>query len=202
MNGRIVQRLRPKRRYWADILVSGRKVALRAVRKVYQRALNLGSTDPEHYLFPFRAKHGLYDPVQPATRWFLRCSWNHLRDLSGFHRLRPHDRRHHAITRMLENGVDGDLVNTISGHISRQMREYYSHHRTRVRYETAQAIKPEYNVRKLVSEGRQRQKVEKKEIKANSQTEATQLSHSEEQAGKSSPVAVSDTRFLARFRGG
>jgi hypothetical protein len=61
---------------------------------------------------------------------------------------------------------------------------------------------PDDDVRKLVSEGRQRQKVEKKEIKANSQTEATQLSHSEEQAGKSSPVAVSDTRFLARFRGG
>lgn len=137
-------------------------VALWAVRKVYQRALKLGSTKPEHYLFPFRTKRGLYDPTQPATRWFLRCSWNHLRDLSGFHRLRPHDLRHHAITRMLENGVDGDLVNTISGHVSRQMREYYSHHRTRVRYEAAQAIEPQYDIRKLVSEGRQRQKIEQR----------------------------------------
>ena len=137
-------------------------VAVWAVRKVYQRALKLGSTAPEHYLFPFRTKRGLYDPNQPATRWFLRCSWNHLRDLSGFHRLRPHDLRHHAITRMLENGVDGDLVNAISGHVSRQMREYYSHQRTRVRYEAAQAIEPEYDVRKLVSDGRRRHTAEQR----------------------------------------
>lgn len=137
-------------------------VALWAVRKVYQRALKLGSTDPEHYLFPFRTKRNLYDPTQPATRWFLRCSWNHLRDISGFHQLRPHDLRHHAITRMLENGVDGDLVNAISGHVSQRMREFYSHQRTRVRYEAAQAIEPSYDVRKLTSEGRRRLRAERR----------------------------------------
>lgn len=108
--------------------------------RVYQRAIKLGSTNPEHYLFPFRTKRDLYDPTQPATRWFLRCSWNHLRDISGFHHLRPHDLRHHAITRMLENGVDGDLVNAISGHVSQRMREFYSHQRTRVKYEAAQQL--------------------------------------------------------------
>jgi hypothetical protein len=66
-------------------------VALWAVRKVYQRAIKLGSKNPGDYLFPFRTKRDLYDPTQPATRWFLRCSWNHLRDISGFHHLRPHD---------------------------------------------------------------------------------------------------------------
>ncbi len=140
-------------------------VALWAVRKVYQRALKLGSTKPEHYLFPFRSKRGLYDPTQPATRWFLRCSWNHLRDISGFHHLRPHDLRHHAITRMLENGVDGDLVNAISGHVSQKMREFYSHQRTRVKYEAAQAIEPEYDVKKLTAEGRRRLRVEQRAVK-------------------------------------
>lgn len=141
------------------------EVALWAVRKVYQRALKLGSTNPEHYLFPFRTKRDLYDPMQPATRWFLRCSWNHLRDISGFHHLRPHDLRHHAITRMLENGVDGDLVNAISGHVSQRMREFYSHQRTRVRYAAAQAIEPEYDVRKLVAEGRRRLSGEQRKAK-------------------------------------
>jgi integrase len=97
-----------------------------------------------------------------VTRWFLRCSWNHLRDISGFHYLRPHDLRHHAITRMLENGVDGDLVNAISGHVSQRMRDFYSHQRTRVKYEAAQAIEPEYDVRKLVSDGRRRLRVEQR----------------------------------------
>ena len=140
-------------------------VALWAVRKVYQRAIKLGSTDPEHYLFPFRTKRDLYDPTQSATRWFLRCSWNHLRDISGFHHLRPHDLRHHAITRMLESGIDGDLVNAISGHVSQRMREFYSHQRTRVKFAAAQAIEPEYDVRKLAAEGRRRFSVEQRKAK-------------------------------------
>ncbi len=147
-----------------------RKIALNdvarwAISKVYQRAIKLGCTEPEHYLFPFREKRGKYDPTRPATRWFLRCSWNHLRDLSGFYQLRPHDLRHHAITRMLENGVDGELVNAISGHVSQKMREFYSHQRTRVRYEAAQAIEPDYDVRKLISEGRRRLRVEQRKAK-------------------------------------
>ena len=57
---------------------------------------------------------------------------------------------------MLENGVDGELVNAISGHVSQRMREFYSHQRTRVRYEAAQAFEPDYDVRKLISKGRRR----------------------------------------------
>jgi hypothetical protein len=132
---------------------------------MYQRAIKLGSTKPEHYLFPIRVKQGEYDPTRSASRWFLRCSWNHLRDISGFEQLRPHDLRHHAITRMLENGVDGDLVNAISGHVSKRMREFYSHQRVRVRYEAAQAIEPDYDVRKLVADGRRRSKQERLKAK-------------------------------------
>jgi integrase len=143
-----------------------RKIALNdvarwAVSKVYQRAIKLGSTQPGHYLFPFRVKRNQYDPTRSATRWFLRCSWNHLRDISGFHQLRPHDLRHHAITRMLENGVDGELVNAISGHVSQRMREFYSHQRTQVRYKAAQAIEPDYDIRKLTAEGRRRVRQER-----------------------------------------
>jgi hypothetical protein len=51
-------------------------------------------------------------------------------------------------------------VNSINGHVSKRMREFYSHQRTRVRYEAAQAIEPDYNVRKLIAEGRRRIRLE------------------------------------------
>jgi hypothetical protein len=149
------------------------------VSKVYQRALKLGATEPDHYLFPIRAKRNEYDPTRPASRWFLRCSWNHLRDISGFKQLRPHDLRHHAITRMLENGVDGDLVNAISGHVSKRMREFYSHQRIRVRYEAAQAIEPDYDVRKLVADGRRRSKQERLKAKLKPQQKETTIQQGE-----------------------
>ena len=59
---------------------------------------------------------------------------------------------------MLENGVDGELVNAISGHVSKRMREFYSHQRVRVRYQAAQAIEPDYHVGRLVADGRRRSK--------------------------------------------
>ena len=62
---------------------------------------------------------------------------------------------------MLENGVDGELVNTLSGHVSQRMREFYSHQRVRVRYAAAQAIEPDYDVRKLVTDGRRRSRHER-----------------------------------------
>ena len=155
-----------------------RKIALNevakwAVDRVRKRAEKLGSIKPEHYLFPIRVKPNEYDPNRPASRWFLRCSWNHLRDISGFHQLRPHDLRHHAITRMLEKGVDGELVNAISGHVSKRMREFYSHQRIRVRYEAAQAIEPDYDVRELVAYGSQRSKQEKLKGKVKNQRTKT-----------------------------
>ena len=94
------------------------------------------------------------------------------REISGFHNLRPHDLRHLAITRMLENGVDGELVNAISGHVSQRMREYYSHQRTRVRYKAVQAIKPEYDVRKMTDEGRQCLRKERVKAKARPKLES------------------------------
>ena len=66
---------------------------------------------------------------------------------------------------MLEHGVDGGLVNAISGHVSKRMREFYSHQHVRVRYEAAQAIEPDYHVRKLVADGRRRSKQERLKAK-------------------------------------
>jgi hypothetical protein len=45
------------------------------------------------------------------------------------------------------------------------MRKFYSHQRPRVKFEAAQAIEPEYDVQKLVAEGRRRFSVEQRKAK-------------------------------------
>ncbi len=126
-----------------------RKIALNdtarwAVEQCYKRALKLGSCEPDHYLFPFRtkgnAKVGTYDFTRPASRWFIRNSWNKLRAATGFMELKPHDLRHHCITRLLEKGVEPETVRAIAGHVTPKMMEYYAHHRKQVKYAAVMAI--------------------------------------------------------------
>ena len=61
-----------------------RKIALNrtarwAVEQCYKRALSIGSCMPDHYLFPFRINRNTWDPARPASRWYLRKSWDKLR---------------------------------------------------------------------------------------------------------------------------
>jgi integrase len=125
-----------------------RKIALNptakwAVAQCFKRALQLGSCEPEHYLFPFRVKRNQWDPTRSASRWFIRNSWNKLRAATGFVDLNPHDLRHHCITRMLENDVEPETVRAIAGHVTAKMMEYYAHHRRRVKYAAVLAIEPQ-----------------------------------------------------------
>jgi integrase len=105
-----------------------------ATGQLMKRALKLGCCQPEHFLFPFNLAPHTYDPTRPASPWFLRKSWDALRKASGFRDLRPHDLRHHCITRMLEQGVEPETVRAIAGHVTVQMMDFYSHQRTRVKY--------------------------------------------------------------------
>jgi integrase len=131
--------------------ISLNRTARWAVEQCYKRALSLGCTDPEHYLFPFRlnrvkrnekvcVSRAKWDPERPATRWFLRKSWEKLRKATGFTQLNPHDLRHQCITRLLENGVEPETVRAIAGHVTEQMMQYYSHHRRQTKYNAVMAI--------------------------------------------------------------
>jgi integrase len=125
-----------------------RKIALNstarwAVDQCYRRALRCGSINPEHYLFPFWLKPGHWDPARPASRWFLRKSWDKLRQATGFTHLNPHDLRHQCITRLLENGVQPETVRAIAGHVTEQMMWYYSHQRRQAKYDAVMAIEPD-----------------------------------------------------------
>ena len=132
-----------------------RKIALNrtarwAVEQCYKRALHLGACQPEHYLFPLRlnrektapgVKHrDKYDPARPASRWFVRKSWDKLRAATGLNHLNPHDLRHQCITRLLENGAQPETVRAIAGHVTQQMMEYYSHIRRQAKYDAVMAI--------------------------------------------------------------
>jgi integrase len=109
-----------------------------AVEQIYKRALKNGSYQNDHYVFAFRVKPGQWDPTRPASRGFLRKSWGHLRRVSGFKDLRPHDLRHHCITKMLENDVSESTVKGISGHVTQKMLDYYAH--TRVKRKHAAVV--------------------------------------------------------------
>jgi integrase len=122
--------------------ISLNRVAKWAVQQLYRRALQLGCADPEDFLFPFRIHRGKYDPTRAASKTFLRKSWARLRKITGHPELRPHDLRHHCITRLFEEGNDPETVRSIAGHIRPEMTEYYSHQRKRVKYEAVKKIDP------------------------------------------------------------
>jgi len=92
------------------------------------RAQKLGSTRPDHYLIPSRVKGKEYDPTQPPSRWGWRTAWRKLTESCGLGGLRPHDLRHHAITKLAESSEASEqTIMSIAGHVSREMLEHYSH---------------------------------------------------------------------------
>jgi len=141
----------------AKNIIRPRRIALNssarwAVEECLKRALRLGSCEPEHFLFPFYLGPEHYLPTRQASPYFLRKSWEALRRASGFHDLKPHDLRHHCITRMLEEGVEPETVRAIAGHVTVHMMDYYAHQRTRVKYAAVMAIEQGREAPKLKAE--------------------------------------------------
>lgn len=120
-----------------------------------ERARALGSSEPEHYVFPI-CEHITIDPTRPQKSW--RTAWRKLiaetarqagrkaaqeslsarqglraaiaawkRAAALFLGFRFHDLRHQAITEMAEAGVSDATLMAVSGHMSRRMLEHYSH---------------------------------------------------------------------------
>ena len=101
--------------------------ALWAMEQLHARARRLGATNPDHYLIPRRLSGKTYDPSQPPSRWAWRTAWRKLTEASGLSGLRPHDLRHHAITKLAESSEASEqTIMAIAGHVSREMLEHYS----------------------------------------------------------------------------
>ena len=118
--------------------------ALKAARRAVQRANELGSKEPEHYLFPFRIRGSnihlpLYDPSRHQTSF--KTAWLRLRECAQIPGLRMYDLRHHAITALLENpDISEETVEDIAGHVSRRMKKRYSHIRMEYKRAAVEAI--------------------------------------------------------------
>jgi hypothetical protein len=112
-----------------------------AMRTLLTRARELGAVAPQHYLLPHRAATGEtgFDVARPISSW--RGSWDKLRKAADLPHLRLYDLRHHAITRLLEDGeISERTVIELAGHVSRQMLDRYSHIRMRTKQEAVEAL--------------------------------------------------------------
>jgi len=112
-----------------------------AVEQLLERSHKLGAADPDHYLIPRRVSGKRYDPTQPPSRWAWRRAWRKLTVEAGLEGLRPHDLRHHVITRLAESPeVSEQTIMAIAGHVSREMLEHYSHVRQEAKQKAVAAL--------------------------------------------------------------
>ena len=112
-----------------------------AVKKLSQRARELGAVEGDHYLLPHRAPSptGDADPTKPQTSW--KKAWDKLRKAAGMPTLRMYDLRHHVITRLLEDeNVSERTVIELAGHVSKKMLDTYSHIRMKSKLEGVLAL--------------------------------------------------------------
>jgi integrase len=129
--------------------------AMAALARLLERAQALGSSEPEHYVFP-ACEERIIDPLRPQKSW--RTAWRKLvretsrhvgreaaqqalesgkglrgaiaawkRAAAPIRGLRFHDLRHQAITEMAEAGASDATLMAVAGHMSRRMLEHYSH---------------------------------------------------------------------------
>jgi hypothetical protein len=117
------------------------------VKRIVERAYGLGSTEPEHYLFPFRIASGRYDPTRPASAWFIYRQWNKLVDAALTFgaitfRIKPFHLRYNVVAKMLKAGAPEQTVMSIAGHVRRQMLEQFSRQRVQERARALEMINP------------------------------------------------------------
>lgn len=123
------------------------EVGVKQMRRILDRAASLGATQPDHYVFPFRVKRGLFDPTRPASESWLKKRWKKLVDRALELKvipfpITPHMLRHQIITKLLENGTPEHTVMAIAGHVRREMLEHYSHTRLQAKKAALLAIAP------------------------------------------------------------
>jgi len=113
------------------------KDAMAALRRLRERAEALGAAEPEHFVFP-ACEHNRIDPTKRQKSW--RTAWRNLTEEAGLKGFRFHDLRHTAITELAESGASDATLMALSGHLSRQMLEHYSHVRMKAKREAVNKL--------------------------------------------------------------
>jgi integrase len=104
--------------------------ALHAFAEMLRIGEGLGSNNEDDYVFG-TCENRRFDFTQPQKS--IRTSWRKLTlaaDLKGF---RFHDLRHSAITELVEGGVPDSVVQSLAGHVSKEMQEHYTHVRNKAK---------------------------------------------------------------------
>lgn len=117
-------------------------VAAKQARRIVERARKLGAWRPEHYIFPFRVKRGVYDVTRPASPYFIRAAFRSMRQVTGLEWLQPRNFRNQIITKLFESGTPDETIMSIAGHQSIRMSRYYSRIRISAKAEALRAICP------------------------------------------------------------
>jgi integrase len=98
--------------------------------------MNIATPLPDHFLFPFgRARH--WQPTKAITSF--KTAWKNLKIKTGI-KIRFHDLRHTAITKLAESGAGDETIMQIAGHVSRRMLSNYSHIRTEAKRTALESI--------------------------------------------------------------
>lgn len=100
--------------------------AMWALECLMHRAQQMGSYQPQHYLFPLKMSHTVF-PDRPMTVAGLKKPWYEARQASKLTWFRQYDCRHTAITRLAEAGVPIPTIMKRAGHISPKMTDHYTH---------------------------------------------------------------------------
>ncbi len=123
-----------KNRYRQRIVTIDTAEALDAFCNLLRRAADLGSTDPLHYLFPFRTPGSRarftgetcdFDPGRPMTVTGLRKPWESVRRAARMEWFSMTDTRPTALTRMAEAGIAPEIMRAKAGHVDDRMMRHY-----------------------------------------------------------------------------
>lgn len=119
---------------------TGRVIPLNAtaVRVLAGWGSRLANRQPGHHAYPW-CEHKQVDPSRPTKGW--RTAWRNACKRVGL-KVRFHDLRHTAITKLTESQASDQTIMSIAGHVSRQVLEHYSHIRMAAKRTALDSIPP------------------------------------------------------------
>lgn len=102
--------------------------AIWAFEELLRRAHELGSRDPQDYLFPARdTRRNCYIPTRHMSESGIKKLWEEVRQATRLTWFRPYDCRHTGATRYAEQGMPIHVLMSRMGHISERMQRHYVH---------------------------------------------------------------------------
>ena len=118
------------------------EIAVRTCRELLDVAEKKGAILPDHYVFPFRRRDNTLDPTRHCLSF--KTAWLKLLNHAGIEKLRLYDLRHTAITRLCEKpDVSEEVIESIAGHVTHQMKKRYCHIRVEARRAALAGLVPE-----------------------------------------------------------